>query len=197
MNSPMLALNGLDNIDPVEWDLVDNEDNDGDCDDSGPPAIIKASSYETFFCGACVRKSPTLRRWAGTTPFQMIIWQGTISGQGQWIPFTQEIDSRDEDINMGSSPSAILPTNSNKRSASLGMSPPSKRIRISSPETTPTPPSLSCTAPPINKTAQFSSGVPNPAGLPANGQSYGDVFAAEGWQECWCKCNDVSNVVMC
>ncbi|THH08664.1 hypothetical protein EW145_g2547 [Phellinidium pouzarii] len=58
----------------VEPNAVDdNADDTSEASSSGlPPPLITDAEYDSLICGSCVRKNPTLCRWAGTKGAMMV-----------------------------------------------------------------------------------------------------------------------------
>ncbi|KAF9508525.1 hypothetical protein BS47DRAFT_1373660 [Hydnum rufescens UP504] len=62
-------------------DKLSANEQDEESDEEDPALLVQPSSYESFICGSCVRKSAVLKKWAGTPGVQMIIWD---EGQEKW-----------------------------------------------------------------------------------------------------------------
>src|ERR1700733_14774419 len=117
---------------PQNQDAKDEDDDDDDEDEENDPNLfLKPSEYESLICGACVRKSPVLSRWAGTPGARMMVWRTSASASGsgmgeahcskpsgQWPLFgkdaTQHEDALVDIEGLGNqliqSPTAALPT---------------------------------------------------------------------------------------
>ncbi|KAL6303793.1 hypothetical protein BKA93DRAFT_325400 [Sparassis latifolia] len=163
----------------------DADDAASEASSSGlPPPLISASDYDSFVCGACVRKIDTLRRYAGTSKVLMVVrdspsdkWR--IIGDEDAGSSTVEVDIAEPGSSAGEK-RAHSPTKPD--------APDAKRARLS-------PVALSsqpCLAPAMNPRAQellSSQESRDDEGLQAfSPLGCGDVFLTEGWRERWCRC---------
>ncbi|KAF8703660.1 PHD zinc finger, partial [Rhizoctonia solani] len=157
-----------------------------------PPALLPGDSYETLICGSCVGKIPTVKRYAGTKGFRMVVpAEGGVEGLRilgeEW----------DEEVEVDVVGEEGQEVGTKRRASDAGADEQaSKRPRAEDPNPTPTDtpssfndtststpddpiPPTRCTAPPINSLAQTFLADPT---------AYGDVFLSAGWRERWCRC---------
>ncbi|KAH7323370.1 hypothetical protein B0J17DRAFT_582184 [Rhizoctonia solani] len=174
--------------------VAQNETTDGDDAESVisstslPPALLPGDSYETLICGECVGKIATLKRYAGTRGFRMVVpgeqegefkvlgedWEEEevdVVGEGDQVKGAgtkrRASGTRVEDEQANKRPRAEEPTTSSDTN------PPASTLTL--PITSPN----RCTAPPINSFAQT---------ILADPTAHGDVFLSVGWRERWCRC---------
>ncbi|CAE6355252.1 unnamed protein product [Rhizoctonia solani] len=151
-----------------------------------PPALLPGDSYETLICGSCVRKIPTVKRYAGTKGFRMVVpteegtggfkilgedWEDDVDlvgEQGQGVGTKRRASGAGEDEQASKRPRAEDSNPTDTRPLDTSTSTPDEPI-------SPT----RCTAPPINSLAQTFLADPS---------AYGDVFLSAGWRERWCRC---------
>ncbi|EUC58458.1 metaphase-anaphase transition protein (Mlo2), putative [Rhizoctonia solani AG-3 Rhs1AP] len=140
-----------------------------------PPALLPGDTYETLVCGTCVRKIPTLKRYAGTKGVRMVV----PSQDG----FKIIGEDWEEQVNVDGEEEEGKGAGTKRRASGTGEDEQaSKRPRAD--ESIPASTSSTtipnrCTAPPINAQAQT---------ILADPTAYGDVFLSEGWRERWCRC---------
>ncbi|CAE6378074.1 unnamed protein product [Rhizoctonia solani] len=150
-----------------------------------PPALLPGDSYETLICGSCVRKIPTVKRYAGTKGFRMVV-PAEEGSEG----FTVLGEDWEEDEEVDVVGEQGQETGTKRRASDAGMDEQAnKRPRAEDTNHADARPSTStpddailptrCTAPPINSLAQT---------LLADPSIYGDVFLSVGWRERWCRC---------
>ncbi|KAL5633749.1 hypothetical protein ACGC1H_005822 [Rhizoctonia solani] len=169
--------------------------NEADADDASsvysstsiPPALLPGDTYDTLICGNCVRKIPTLKRYAGTKGVRMVVpSQETEGFKVLGEDWEEPVDVVGEGGNEGQGEDEGQGTGTKRRASRTGEDEQaSKRPRAD--ESTPTNPPAStsttipnrCTAPPINSLAQT---------ILADPTAYGDVFLSAGWRERWCRC---------
>ncbi|KAF8632675.1 hypothetical protein AX17_004807 [Amanita inopinata Kibby_2008] len=153
-----------------------------------PPALLTASKYDNFICGACAAKSELLKRWAGTPGITMVVRE---TPESQWKCLKNEqVDVLEVDV----SETTDDPQIGAKRSLSSdARNPLPKKARVS-PEST-SPSSLAvCSAPPENSIAKRIY-----ADLSAVQSSEllgtGDLFLTEGFRDRWCHCKSCSSIL--
>ncbi|KAK0495677.1 hypothetical protein EDD18DRAFT_1170331 [Armillaria luteobubalina] len=145
----------------------------GDIDDGAsdasssdlPPPLIRASDYDSFVCASCVRKIPTLSRYAGTGGCLVVI-RDDVSAPWRVVTSTED-ETAEVDVSVGSkralSPSAEEPEAKRARTEVSNSKSP-------------------CLAPPINPVAQRILTVSDPD------LGTGDVFLTEDFRGRWCRC---------
>ncbi|KAF8880534.1 hypothetical protein BD779DRAFT_1548779 [Infundibulicybe gibba] len=139
-----------------------------------PPPLISSSDYESFVCGSCVLRIPTLKRWAGTLGVMMVVRNDPCS---PWSCLGDSVRNDRDDISVDSTESLIVGT---KRSRSVDADHPDpKRARLAGPQ---------CLAPPSNLLAEAIFGGSGLTVDPDTRLGTGDVFLTCGFQERWCHC---------
>ncbi|PBK71494.1 hypothetical protein ARMSODRAFT_934247 [Armillaria solidipes] len=146
-----------------------NDDIDDGASDASssdlPPPLIRASDYDSFVCASCVRKIPTLIRYAGTNGCLVVI-RDDVSAPWKVIKPTED-ETAEVDVSIGSkrtlSPSAEEPEAKRTRTEASNSKSP-------------------CLAPPINPVAQRILIASDP------GLGTGDVFLTEDFRGRWCRC---------
>ncbi|KAF8625682.1 hypothetical protein AX15_005257 [Amanita polypyramis BW_CC] len=155
------------------------EDNASDASLDLPPALLTASDYGSFVCGACASKSKLLRRWAGTPGVIMVIRD---SSEQPWRPLEaeqMEFTNRDGTEISESSRTGM------KRPLPDGTDGPHpKRPRV------PLISAGACLAPLVNPVAQRIFADLSTAKSPCLGT--GDLFLTEGFRDRWCRCKSCS-----
>ncbi|CAE6421522.1 unnamed protein product [Rhizoctonia solani] len=186
------CLNLRDRVAPRELDddaqppPAQNEDEDdasSACSSASlPPALLPGDTYETLICGSCVRENPTLKRYAGTKGFRMVV----PSEEGFKILGEEWEEQEQEEVDVVGQEEEPKATGTKRRASGADeQAQAPKRARANSPnpsESTPSEPATSrhrCTAPPINPLAQTTLADP---------VACGDVFLSAGWRERWCRC---------
>lgn len=173
-----------------------------------PPPLIRASSYESFICCACVLKINALKKIAGTRGVMMVVRD---TPQDAWKIIGEDTDESEADIvqiadegddesgnSAGEKRKNVLVTGDKDSDA-----PPAKR-----PRPTPEPSALElgfpqpspCLAPSPNPLAQrVLSHIEDAATSSADNlnsggpHGAGDVFLTEGFRGRWCRCHMVSS----
>ncbi|KAF9479826.1 hypothetical protein BDN70DRAFT_806372 [Pholiota conissans] len=148
-----------------------------------PPPLITGDEYESFVCGECVLRNPTLKRWMGT-PGTIIVARETaddpwrrVGGPSRASEELIEIDTLGQDQSLSGIKRPLSP------SALDG--PAAKRPKGSS-HTVPSS-SASCLAPPQHPVAKtILSALEGTSKDSALGT--GDIFFALGFRERWCHC---------
>lgn len=149
-----------------------NDDIDDGASDASssdlPPPLIRASDYDSFVCASCVRKIPTLIRYAGTNGCLVVI-RDDVSTPWRVIKSTED-ETADVDVSVGSK-RALSPS---------AEEPEAKRTRTEASN-----PKSPCLAPPINPVAQRILIASDP------GLGTGDVFLTEDFRGRLCRCASV------
>ncbi|PPQ88175.1 hypothetical protein CVT25_005140 [Psilocybe cyanescens] len=147
-----------------------------------PPPLITGDEYESFVCGACVSRNPTLKRWAGTCGAMMVV-RDTPSDPWSRLNGSSKVGA--ELIQIDDPQSAVLGI---KRplSPSAGEGPETKRVKNSLDETVTSTPS--CLAPDPEPLAQKIFGALESRD-PTPSLGAGDVFFTLGFKERWCQCD--------
>ncbi|QRW21085.1 hypothetical protein RhiXN_06074 [Rhizoctonia solani] len=141
-----------------------------------PPALLPGDSYETLICGSCVGKIPTVKRYAGTKGFRMVVpAEGGVEG---FRILGEEWDEERRASDAGADEQASKRPRAEDPNPTPTDTPSSFNDTSASTPDDPIPPTR-CTAPPINSLAQTFLADPT---------AYGDVFLSAGWRERWCRC---------
>lgn len=128
--------------------------------------MIRASDYDCLVCAECVRKIPTLRRYAGTTGCLMATRE---SPSHPWTVLGASEPPTDSVVAVADDTPAQVPS---KRALSPSDERESKKPRVV------------CLAPAVNPIAQQILNLePGSSELGA-----GDVFLTEDFRERWCRC---------
>ncbi|CAE6502605.1 unnamed protein product [Rhizoctonia solani] len=179
--------------------VAQNETTDGDDADSAisstslPPALLPGDSYETLICGGCVAKIATLKRYAGTKGFRMVV-PSEQAGEFKVLGEDWEEEEGEEEVDVVGDGDQGAGVGTKRRASGTGIEdeqankrPRAEESTFTSSDTNP-PASTStrpisspnrCTAPPINSLAQSILSDPT---------AHGDVFLSAGWRERWCRC---------
>ena len=179
---PPPRVSSPDPPDPPDTDA--HEDDFSDVSTSGlPPPLISADDYDSFVCAACVSKTPTLRRYAGTKDVIMVVRDGE---RGAWKrlqgdPLEKPEDTCDEPSLDVADFQPIATKRPRSRSASQDDEPETKKARVSA---------QPCLAPAVNLVAQAIFGASRSEN--SSFQGTGDIFLTEGFRERWCRCERVS-----
>ncbi|KAG9128397.1 hypothetical protein FRC07_013737, partial [Ceratobasidium sp. 392] len=169
-----------------------NEDDDASSiasDPDLPPALIKGDTYDVLICGQCVLRNPTVRRYAGSVGYRMVVPDGEgwrILGQERGEDMEVEVVKKEEDEGMKEEEGGA----GTKRRATDDADQPVKRAR----------PESKCLAPLVNDEAQkilddldklsikSEEGEEVKSGPGRVRRALGDVFLSAGWRERWCRC---------
>ncbi|EMD36427.1 hypothetical protein CERSUDRAFT_156081 [Gelatoporia subvermispora B] len=171
---------------------ADADDTTSDVSDNLPPPLLRASDYDSFVCGACVRSIDVVKRYAGTPGALMVIqdspgdnWKiiGTDEPESMALGFEAKQEPNSDSAEVG----AKRARSASPSSADLSQA---KKPRLSS------APSI-CLAPPPSLVAQSilsnykpSETAPGLEGTREEKQilGFGDVFLTEGFRGRWCLC---------
>uniref|UniRef100_A0A8H8CIX0 Uncharacterized protein n=1 Tax=Psilocybe cubensis TaxID=181762 RepID=A0A8H8CIX0_PSICU len=149
-----------------------------------PPPLITGDEYESFVCGSCTSRNPTLKRWAGTCGAMMVV-RDTPSDPWRRLNGPSKVGAELIQIDDPQSATFVLGT---KRplSPSAGEGPETKRVKNISDETISTTPS--CLAPdPVPLAQKIFAEMESRESAPSLGA--GDVFFTLGFKERWCQCD--------
>ncbi|KAI0700330.1 hypothetical protein BC835DRAFT_1502676 [Cytidiella melzeri] len=177
---------------PHHIETTPDDDAHSDTSSSGlPPPLLTASEYEALVCASCVRKTDTLRRYAGTSGVLMVVrtspqenWR--VIGQSEGEEERVEIDGEGSVTGekRGRSPSEQDGPQTKRARASQGAEMEKSPAAIIKPER----PMSTCLAPNAHKAAQALVST-NDTSLEMTGlEGAGDVFLTEGFRDRWCKC---------
>ena len=172
-------------------DIRDVDDAVSEASSSGlPPPLISGDEYESFVCGACVSRNPTLRRWAGSYGLMMVVrdsvtdsWRilnGDSTDSTKLIQVENGYASTSSGAKRPLSPSALEPDA--KRAKSLSNT------------------SLSQSKPCLAPSQDFiTRKIFDDLGLLDSSSSLGagDVFCTFNFRERWCHCDSVGIVSLC
>ncbi|KAF8956579.1 hypothetical protein BDZ97DRAFT_1671410 [Flammula alnicola] len=148
-----------------------------------PPPLISGDEYESFVCGACVSRNPTLKRWMGTAGAIIVVrdspddpWHrvnGPSKAGEELIEINDITDEPTSGIKRPLSPSALDGPEAKRAKGS-------SHAQLSS--------SASCLAPPQHPLAQtILSALDKPD--PDTSLGAGDIFFTLGFRERWCHCD--------
>jgi E3 ubiquitin-protein ligase UBR7 len=157
------------------------DDDASDTSSDLPPALITASDYESFVCGACASRSELLKTWAGTPGIVMVVRD---SPEKLWKCLEADrAELTNENVTEISESSEI----GMKRPRPGGADGPQpKRPRV------PSTLANMCLAMPVNAVAQKIFADLSTAKSPCLGT--GDLFLKEGFRDRWCRCKTVSKL---
>ncbi|KDR79109.1 hypothetical protein GALMADRAFT_1222886 [Galerina marginata CBS 339.88] len=148
-----------------------------------PPPLISGDEYESFICGACVSRNPTLVRWAGTYGAMMVVRD---SPAEPWRRLNGSRQETEELIQIEGPQMASKLGIKRPLSPSAVDRPEAKRAKASSDEQISS--STACLAPPQELLAQkVLSSLDS-----ADAESFlgaGDLFLTLGFKERWCQCD--------
>ncbi|KAF8904557.1 hypothetical protein CPB85DRAFT_1376906 [Mucidula mucida] len=148
----------------------DVDDAASDASSSGlPPPMIRASDYDSFVCAACVRKIPTLLRYAGTEGCLMAIRDAPSLPWKVLAPTQDPVVVFDE-----GTPTSEAPVVPSKRALSPSAREGEREAKRP----------RACLAPPLNPVAQQILADPS------SELGAGDVFLTEDFRERWCRCEE-------
>jgi E3 ubiquitin-protein ligase UBR7 len=169
-------------------DIQDGDDAVSEASSSGlPPPLISGDEYESFICGACVFGNPTLRRWAGSYGFMMVV-RDTVSDSWRIL----KGDSTDSKNLIQVEDAYASASSGDKRPLSpSALEPDAKRTKSLS--NTPLSQSKPCLAPPQDILARKIFDDFRLSGS-SSSLGTGDIFCTFNFRERWCHCDSVSIV---
>ncbi|KAH6904273.1 hypothetical protein BKA70DRAFT_1373615 [Coprinopsis sp. MPI-PUGE-AT-0042] len=169
----------------------EDDDADSEASFSGlPPPLVRASDYDSFVCGHCVRKIPILMKYAGTPGAIMVVrdspsseWRrigDCTSGNEEHKEAKVDIDA--DDVAAGSSVGL-----KRKLDEELNSEDAREQKRPRKPSESANSAIPPCLAP-----------IPNPIAAQifqqqhddGHGHGAGDLFLTDGFRERWCRCED-------
>jgi E3 ubiquitin-protein ligase UBR7 len=152
-----------------------------------PPPLITGDEYESFICGICALRNPTVKRWMGTAGTIIVARE---TPDGPWLRIEGPSKAGEELIEIDSlGQDEPKPGDKRPVSPSALDGPEAKRAKGAS-HTVPSP-SASCLAPPQHPLAKSTlsalEGTDKDSLL-----GTGDIFFTLGFRERWCHCASVS-----
>ena len=165
----------------------DVDDAASEASSSGLPSpLISEDEYESFVCGACVSRNPTLRRWAGSYGFIMVVRDSVTDS---WRILNGDSTDSEE----------LVQAENGHTSASSGVKRPLSPSALEEPDAKRVK-GLSNTAPlqikPCLAPSQGSLARKIVDGLSDSISSLGtgDIFCTFNFRERWCHCDTVGVV---
>ena len=171
-------------------DTQDVDDAVSEASSSGlPPPLISGDEYESFVCGACVSRNPTLRRWAGSYGLMMVVRDSVTDS---WrIMNGDSMDSKNLIEVENGYASASSQSGAKRPLSPSALEPDAKRAKNLA--NTPLSQSKPCLAPSQETLARK---IFDDFGLSDSSSSLGagDIFCTLNFRERWCHCDSVGIV---
>jgi len=164
-------------------DIQDADDAASEASSSGlPPPLISGDEYESFVCAACVSRNPTLRRWAGSYGFMMVV-RDSVTDSWRILNGTSPDSKEFVQVENGRIPAS----SGAKRPLSPSASEPDAK-RAKGTSNTPLSQLKPCLAPSQGSLARK---IIDSFGLSDSSSSLGvgDVFCTFNFRERWCHCD--------
>ncbi|KAG2004682.1 hypothetical protein CC2G_003213 [Coprinopsis cinerea AmutBmut pab1-1] len=165
----------------------DDADADSEASFGLPPPLVSASDYESFICGACVRKIPILVKYAGTPGAIMVVRDTTDS---PWVRIGDHVQGgREEAVVVDD----VGPSNAGHKrrlspsDATAGTREPKRTKVPSTPDSTESNPCIAPQPNPLASTIYEQDLTSSDGGKLGTG----DIFLTDGFRERWCRCDNV------
>ncbi|EAU86710.2 hypothetical protein CC1G_06471 [Coprinopsis cinerea okayama7 len=164
----------------------DDADADSEASFGLPPPLVSASDYESFICGACVRKIPILVKYAGTPGAIMVVRDTTDS---PWVRIGDHVQGgREEAVVVDD----VGPSNAGHKrrlspsDATAGTREPKRTKVPSTPDSTESNPCIAPQPNPLASTIYEQDLTSSDGGKLGTG----DIFLTDGFRERWCRCDN-------
>ncbi|PPR01204.1 hypothetical protein CVT26_016085 [Gymnopilus dilepis] len=161
------------------------EDAASDTSTSGlPPPLISGDEYESFVCGACVSRNPTLMKWAGTPGAIMVVRD---TPADRWRRLEVSSQTGEEVVQVDDDPQDVSMLGTKRPSSPSALDEPKakrpKNVRDGEPVS-----SFTCLAPAQDPLAQKIMSASN-KWEPETSLGTGDIFFTLGFRDRWCHCD--------